>query len=145
MTPPFRLRLSDPSHADDWILVALMGMEEARCLIRPRGGCVGSAYLAGYAVECALKAFLTKRGIPRPTSGGDGHNLRALWAVCNFALVDLNDHTGSTNYFMTHWTTDLRYQRAKNTPIADADLVAGAGRVVARITTLTRRERRVRR
>jgi len=32
--------------------------------------------MAGYAIECSLKAYLQREGKPFPTSGSEGHNLK---------------------------------------------------------------------
>jgi HEPN domain-containing protein len=142
MAPPALSRLPDPGHAAEWLAVAGMRLREAKRLEEAGAGCVGSAYLAGYAIECSLKALLAQRGVPRPEPGRDGHNLRTLWSSCDFALKDLSDQDGSKLYFMSHWSTDLRYQARKNTDIADADLLNGASKILSRITTHIRRNAR---
>lgn len=136
---PTRPRLSDPANPIEWIAVANLRLQEARRMVSD-DGCVAAAYLAGYAIECSLKAFLSNRGIARPAFGSQGHNLRALWASCDFILRDVQDPSGSKNYYMTDWTTDLRYQTTKNTTISDEELLNGAGKVLARIHTQIRRD-----
>lgn len=147
MTTPARPRLTDPADVHEWLRVAGVRLQEARELMLANTSSVGSAYLAGYAVECSLKAYLMNEGKPRPTYGGEGHNLRALWSSCDLVLRDLNDTSGSKNYFMSDWSTDLRYQVSRNTDILDSEIINGAGRVLSRITNLIRRrsQRRFRR
>lgn len=139
---PLRPRLTDPSAPAEWLSVANLRLQEARRLCCDGLGCVAAAYLAGYAIECSLKAYLLDRGTPKPGAGGEGHNLRALWAACDMVLRDIQDSDGSKNYFMTAWSTDLRYQCNKNTTIADEKLIVGAGQVLGRLTTLMRRRQR---
>lgn len=139
MTTPARPRLTDPADVHEWLRVAGVRLQEARELMLANTSSVGSAYLAGYAVECSLKAYLMNEGKSRPTHGGEGHNLRALWSSCDLVLRDLNDTSGSKNYFMSDWSTDLRYQTSRNTNILDSEIVSGAGHVLSRITTLIRR------
>jgi hypothetical protein len=136
---PTRPRLPNPASAGAWMAVASLRLAEAR-RISDEKGCVASAYLAGYAIECSLKAFLANRGSPRPAYGSEGHNLRSLWAACDFILRDIQDLDGSKNYYMTDWTTDLPYQSKKNTMISDQDLIIGAGKVLSRLHTQIRRD-----
>ena len=139
MTTPARPRLTDPADVHEWLRVAGLRLKAARELMAAGTKSVGSVYLAGYAVESSLKALLMNEGKPRPTHGGEGPNLRALWSSCELALRDLNDTSGSKSYFMSDWTTDLRYQMFRNTDILDSEIVEGAGRVLSRISSLVRR------
>ncbi len=97
----------------DTAVFLLRSMEPGRYL--------DSVYLAGYAVECALKALILKRTLPPQrrvildelTSGAQGHNLDFLVRILRAkgcsppkeireALVVLN----------REWRTDLRYKGA---------------------------------
>ena len=46
--------------------------------------------MAGYAIECSLKALLQKQGIPFPQSGREGHNLKGLWQSCRLSLSKIS-------------------------------------------------------
>jgi hypothetical protein len=145
MTTPGRTRLADPANSAEWLDVANKRLSDARALAQNASAPVASAYLAGYAIECALKAHLDSVGKSRPRAGGEGHNLRALWAACELVLRDLADLDGSKNYFVTDWSTDLRYQAVPNTQIEPEKLVQGAGMILGRIRTQIRRNSQRRR
>ncbi len=100
---------------------------------------VGCVYLGGYAVECALKAHLKTMNKPFPKSGREGHNLRALWAKCALELADLKDSDGARAYYLTQWTTDLRYQTRLETALDPGRLVKSAGNVVGIVRKRLRR------
>ncbi|MEB3830617.1 hypothetical protein [Phormidium sp. CCY1219] len=68
----------EPTTADDCSAVANERAADAEAIAKCRPTSVGSVYIAGYAIECSLKALLQKRGIPTPTSGALGHNLHKL-------------------------------------------------------------------
>jgi HEPN domain-containing protein len=106
---------------------------------------VAAVYMAGYAVECYLKAYLQKAGRRFPTHGAAGHNLHELWRAAGFRLSDLRDLQGNRSYFITQWSTDLRYNEALNIDL-DADvLVSGArqlaGWIQGQLRRLARRSR----
>lgn len=67
---------------------------------------LAAVYMVGYVAECQLKAFLRIRGEAFPSSGGAGHDLRALWSAAGFKLRDAGDKGSS---FISSWTTSLRY------------------------------------
>lgn len=102
--------MQDPSTVEQWLAVARERGLDASAMLPARETSIGPAYMAGYAVESAIKALLQARGTPRPTSGRAGHNLRALWRAADFRLSDLNDPDGHRSFFLQDWTTDLRYQ-----------------------------------
>ena len=79
----------------------------------------GAVYKAGYSVECRLKALLMRMGRSFPTSGQQGHNLRALWAAAGFGIHDLS---GARRAFIEFWSTDLRYE-AQLPPGTDYDML----------------------
>ena len=78
-------------------------------ILYDRGRSVAAVYLAGYAVECSLKAYLQRIGRGFPTSGQAGHDLRELWSVCGFRLAALGDSQGNRTYFVERWNTGLWY------------------------------------
>ena len=101
--------MGSPTTAQGWLAVARERGSDAGAL-RSRTESVGAPYLAGYAVECALKALLQKRGQAFPRQGRQGHNLRNLWRKTGFRLRDLHDPEGHRAYFVEEWSTDLRYE-----------------------------------
>ena len=111
-------------------------LREARILFRA-GEHGGAYYLAGYAVECALKACIAKRtqrfDFPDKSRVMQSytHNLREL-----FKLAELNDHLEtakkeSRNFAagwdeICKWTEESRYSaRTRNDAEAILDAIAG--------------------
>ncbi|MFN5065341.1 MAG: HEPN domain-containing protein [Aphanizomenon sp.] len=107
-----------PTDAQSWMAVANKRGTDAQAIYKERPNSIGSVYMAGYAIECSLKALLQNRGIPFPTHGSDGHNLRSLWKTSGFKLSDLNDSNGNKTFFIKQWDTKLRYE----SDLADLDL-----------------------
>jgi len=132
----------NPTTAQGWAAVATERQSDARALSEQRAESVGAAYLAGYAIECALKAYLQRAGIPFPKAGREGHNLRGLWHASDFQLRDLADHAGTKGYFINCWSTDLRYETSIPSIAAAEHLVAGAGRLTGWILSQAKRQRR---
>ena len=77
--------------------------------LKHQGRLLAAVYMAGYAVECKLKALLQSRGKRFPTRGQEGHHLRGLWEAAGLKLDDLR---GNRRLFLDFWTTDLRYEQA---------------------------------
>jgi len=98
---------------------------DARTLYN-QGRSVAAVYLAGYAVECSLKAYLQRVGRRFPTSGPAGHDLRELWKVSRFRLADLGDARGNRTFFIERWNTGLRYNDTLDTVLDAGVLVEGA-------------------
>ena len=97
---------------------------------------VGAVYMAGYAVECALKAYLQYKGIARP-SGLQGHNLSGLLKAAQLSFGDVPQ--GS--FFFQYWTVDLRYEHALPPDWGDVgERIIEARMVVGRISTWIKRE-----
>ena len=135
----------EPSTTKEWMDVARERGADAVAMLPNRSSSVGPVYMAGYAIECSIKAFLQENGIPRPTKGGQGHNLCGLWHVAKFRLADLRDPTGRRAFFFEEWTTDLRYQIHCPAKTADsAALVAAAKGLVGWIQSQIKRQRRPR-
>src|SRR5712692_6571320 len=70
---------------------------------------LAAVYMAGYAVECGLKALLQRMGKRFPRSGSEGHHLRGLWEAAGLKLDDVR---GYRRLFMDFWTTNLRYEHS---------------------------------
>jgi len=116
---------------------------DAEAMLPNRTASIGPVYMAGYAIECAIKGYLQYKGIPRPTSGQDGHNLKGLWKQAGFRLADLKDSNGNRAFFFQQWSTDFRYQVNIPQDISNsADLVDAAKKLTRWIQAQTRRQRR---
>lgn len=100
--------------------------------------------MAGYAIECSLKAFLQKQNRGFPKYGNEGHNLKGLWRASNFRLSDLNDYNGSKTFFIENWETDLRYQTKLelNSGLTEEELIKGAKELAGWIQQQIRRYQR---
>ncbi len=130
-----------PASVEDWIDVANDRASDARSMIKEKR-ILGSVYMAGYAIECSLKALLRRRGDPFPTSGRDGHNLHALWKASGFQLSKINDTNGAKTYFIEKWCTDLRYDlELSDASLTALELVRGAGELVGYIHNQTKHTR----
>lgn len=101
----------------------------------------GPVYMAGYAVECMLKAYLQRFGIPFPTSGSEGHNLRGLWEQSDLQLSDLKDQRGHRAFFIQHWSTDMRYETDFSQNHTSEELVQAAKQIAGNLQNRMRRRR----
>jgi hypothetical protein len=108
-------------------------------ILADQGRSVAAVYLAGYAVECALKAYLQRVGHGFPTSGQAGHDLRELWKASRFRLADLGDSQGNRTYFVERWNTELRYNVTFDTVLDAGVLVEGAAQLVGWVQGRIRR------
>jgi len=131
-----------PTTAADWISVANERGEDAQAMKLARCGSVGCVYIAGYAVECSLKALLQIKGKTFPRHGREGHNLQGLWESSGFRLSDLSDRNGAKSYFIEGWDTSLRYMTVCNSSLTIPQLVDGAKELTGWIQTRARRESR---
>src|SRR4051812_42654219 len=100
----------DPTTIQDWLQVANERAADADAMMPHRPSSVGPGYIAGYAVECTLKAYLQRLNTPYPTSGRAGHDLRGLWNASRLRVADLGDRHGEKAFYLHSWTTDLRYE-----------------------------------
>ncbi|MEA5418288.1 HEPN domain-containing protein [Spirulina sp. CCNP1310] len=128
-----------PHTSEDWINLANERAADADVMTKNRNTSVTSVYLAGYAIECSLKAFLQQRGRGFPKHGQDGHNLRGLWKACNFSLSDLGDPTGKKTFYLERWETSLRYELTFETSLSYPELVEGAKQLTGWIQNQIRR------
>jgi HEPN domain-containing protein len=115
---------------------------DADAMLPDRSQSAGPVYMAGYAVECMLKAYLQKAGIQVPTSGAEGHNLRGLWKQAGLQLSDLRDEHGNRAFFIEDWSTDMRYQTDAPQNRTSEELVQAARQLAGRVRTLMRRRQR---
>lgn len=95
----------------------------------------GAVYLAGYVVECKLKALLTRMGKSFPRGGSQGHNLLLLWDQAGLSSRTLSGHRKA---FLDTWDTSLRYMSVTPSTCQDADLLAGARDLAAFVSTKIR-------
>lgn len=84
---------------------------------------VASVYMAGYLVECNLKALLKSKGRKLPTSGRKGHNLRGLIEAAGMKASDFH---GFRRAFLERWSTDLRYESSYEDQCDPGGLYNGA-------------------
>ncbi|CDM92641.1 MULTISPECIES: HEPN domain-containing protein [Limnospira] len=130
-----------PSKPQDWINLANERAADADEISKTRKTSVASVYLAGYAIECSLKALLQERGTGFPKHGQQGHNLRELWESANFRLSDLSDPTGAKTFYLEKWNTSLRYEVTCDSLLSHQELVEKAKQLTGWIQTQMRRTR----
>lgn len=133
--------MGDPNSPTEWFQLALERAADVDEMLPARSASAGPVYMAGYVIECSLKAYLMSHGV-KWEKGRGGHNLRNLWKASGFKLRDLNDQDGSKAYFIHSWSTDLRYEQKCPCVPPPADLLAGARSLASWIKQKTRRGRR---
>jgi hypothetical protein len=144
------LRQSRPSKgssqltAEDWRELAQERARDAMALGDERPGTAGPVYMAGYSIECSLKAYLRISSIAFPTSGRGGHNLRGLWEAAGFRLTDLGDVQGAMTYYIQDWSTDLRYGTSSGSSLSTERLLDGARQLSSWIQNRMKRKRKAR-
>ncbi len=131
----------DPSTPEEWLEIAGERAADAAAMLTSRQSSVGPVYMAGYAVECALKAYLQRRGRKWP-KGKEGHDARGLWRASEFQLRDLKDRNGAKSFFVQDWSTNLRYRAQLGTDIEASELVKGAQQLSGWIRQQIRRAAR---
>lgn len=117
-----------PQSVEDWYEVALERHKDARAALEKKREVI-AVYLAGYCIECLLKAFLKAQNWPWGTKRREGHNLAGLWKACRFRVRDLNDQAGHKTFFVEEWSTDLRYESDLSENRQAEALVKAAGQV----------------
>ncbi len=130
-----------PDKWEDWLNIATERSKDADKLSE-RDNRAGSIYMAGYAIECSLKAYLKKTGKRFPAAGSAGHNLKELWRASGFRLKDLRDDKGEITFYIEEWSTDLRYAGEYSFPAQPEVLLQGAKNLVGRIQAYVRNYRR---
>lgn len=131
-----------PNTAKDWITVADERAADAEAMLPSREDSAGPIYMAGYAIECSLKAYLQSRGTRFPAHGAGGHDLRELWRSSKFKLRELNDQIGNKTFFIHSWSTDLRYEQGFEHSLSSKELVKGAKTLSNWIQQQIRRRKR---
>lgn len=135
--------MDNPSTPGEWMIVARERGADAEAMLPTRSASIGPVYMAGYAIECAIKGYLQQEGISRPIRGQEGHNLKGLWIQAGFRLADLRDHEGNKSFFIQQWSTSFRYQiNLPQGKLDSAKLVEGAKKLAGWIQVQIRRQRR---
>jgi hypothetical protein len=115
--------MRDPRTPEDWLWAARERMADAEAMLPTRSQSIGPVYMAGYAIECALKAYIHKR----QGAAAWGHELKSLWQQSGFHLSDLGDQHGTRTYFFQYWGPNLRYQTELNSvSLTTEELLEGA-------------------
>ena len=130
-----------PDSPEQWRATSLERGEDADAMLPERSGSSGPVYMAGYAIECMLKAYLQQAGISFPTSGEAGHNLRGLWKQAGLQLSDLGDKRGHRTFFIQHWSTDMRYWTDAPQNHTSDQLVQAAKQIAGNLQNRMRRNR----
>jgi hypothetical protein len=73
------LQMCGASVADSFRGTAWAFINAAQCLAAQTGHDWPGAFLAGHALECTLKAHLTRRGWSESRAADLGHDLKRLW------------------------------------------------------------------
>ncbi len=133
-----------PSNPQEWIAIASERASDAEEIFKGKPNSVGSVYMAGYAIECSLKAYYKKQGKQPPTSGRRGHNLKTMLKDCGHRLSDLRDGDGYKSFYLDSWSTDLRYETKLPVGFEDKaeELLKAARKLTGNIQTWLRRERK---
>lgn len=130
----------NPVTAEDWLSVARERAADAEAMIESRSLSTGPVYMAGYAIECSLKAYLEIKGISFPKQGQGGHDLKGLWQATGFPIRYLNDANGARAFYFQSWSTDLRYNtNVKTKGLSCQELIKGAKELTGLIQNNTRR------
>jgi HEPN domain len=116
MVKPRRSSPRPASSRSDFRRVAFQRLEDARTLLRAERT-TGAFYLAGYAVECILKAMALSRAPTRKRDelaasfrGKAGHsleNLKGIWAALGGEPFSRDMARAFAT--VTAWSTDYRY------------------------------------
>jgi hypothetical protein len=101
--------------------------------------------MASYAIECSLKAYLQRSGLPLPRYGREGHNLRGLWERAGLRISDLSDTAGEKTFFIERWSTDLRYEVRLDVGLTADGLVDAASKLSSYVQSQLRWARGTRR
>ncbi len=126
-----------PNTCAAWLEVSAERASDSHILMN-QGRPLAAIYMAGYAVECKLKALLVSVGkVPR-TNGPRGHDLRTLWEMAGFRLSDM---PGLRRLFLDTWATALRYECALPDGSDHQALFKGAQELASFIHVRIRRRR----
>ena len=134
----------DPQTEDDWLAVANERHGDARAVCSARPQSIGGAYLSGYAVESAFKAYLRYNGKSFP-KGKEGHDLLNLMSRAGLQIRSLATEQDQA-WLIEHWTVDWRYEKTtEGLSISAGNCVSAAGKLRAYIEKLISRQKARRR
>jgi HEPN domain-containing protein len=132
----------------DFQQIAELRLRESRALL-DAGFADGAYYLAGYAVECALKACIAKRTMQHdfPEKGSAKYYSHDLEDLLEFAKLKLDleqdslvDKTLRTQWtILQNWSEESRYEQGKTLQDATDLLSAAEGTTGGLLPWLRRR------
>lgn len=125
----------EPQSPDEWMQIAEDRRHEARLIHKHKGvkSAIGSAYLCGYGVECALKAHAKAEGKNVIKTHDLGNLLR------NTQLTYRN--LKSDSWFVDAWSVDWRYAvRVETLPKSPVECLNAAGRLQSYIAKQMNRQ-----
>lgn len=96
----------DPQTIAEWRKVSNSRNKDAQHINTADHTSVGSAYMTGISVECALKGYLKfkQKSIPK---GRSGHDLKNMVSLLNLPLGKFSQNA----WFIDEWAVDWRYYR----------------------------------
>lgn len=117
--------------------VALQRRDEAQFLLANHYT-NASTYLAGYAIECMLKALILKNTPPKHQRtvvesfrGKSGHNFETLKHLLAQRGILYSKEISAALGRVAHWTTDLRYEARKLQQQEAADFMKATLQIVS--------------
>lgn len=132
--------------ADAWLEIGRERAADAEAVLKERPASICSIYLAGYSVECSIKAYLQATGRKVITSGGEGHNLTGLWKSSGLRKSDIGGTEGARTFYFEEWNTALRYSTTGSFGgQTHDDLVTGARQITGWLHQQVQRKRARRR
>jgi hypothetical protein len=139
-----------PDSFHDWIEVARERQNDAKAIIKQYSDDnpnqpLGAVYIAGYSIECSLKAYLRQERKRIPTQGRKGHDLQLLLKECGLRPSDFKGQPDAILFFIHNWSTDLRYETEIVLNASPHKLVVGAGKISGFLQRRIRRRNRQRR
>jgi HEPN domain-containing protein len=123
--------------AEDFRAAAAERRRDA-AVLHENGRDLAALYMLGYAIECGLKALLTRRGLRFTASGRKGHDLRGLWESAGFKRRDIHGHR---RLFLDEWNTALRYRDVLPGHVDAAALYEGGVNLVGYVINRSKRPR----
>ena len=115
---------SNPQEVRRFLRVAIQRFDDARFLLDQGQRHTAAIYLAGYTVECSLKALLLScvpKGqcqiVMESFRGREGHSFEALKAKYSRKTgITFPPAIAKALSFVGYWTTDLRYEPGNTSP-----------------------------
>ena len=123
--------MNDPSTSEEWIAIAEGRGRDAQAIFENEPASIGSVYMAGYVIECSLKAYILKAynaGLSK-TEVRKIHNLRSLLQDANLRPSDLSLSDAAKTFYFSQWTPNFRYYSTLEGGYGMEDLLRGASSV----------------